>query len=273
LCSLLLIIASEGTVCEDSAGVSKTSGQVREKDTILNTYTDWLEITASFTCPSGDKECFWREGPAAAVEFTDGQDFRVCVKPSVPNGFYSVKRFKSVICSNANPIILNGGGETRQIVVNYQGDALTTLQLFADANGNGGTNSVFGSLAFTSVVTSGFLNPDTNGNTFNEFSCTGEVELSVNDDVFTAPPTAPPTTSRRGLSAKINFSTSTKASSNGIKRKIQEAEEPSPFGVAIKLSDPTSSESSSPSSYGPLLGHYYMAIFGAVIASAAVALL
>jgi surface protein len=118
-------------------------------------------------------------------KFTDGQDFRICVKPTDENGFYSIEKFVSITCSNDS--------ETRQIVVDGKPDALTILQKFSDDNGYGGTYSAFGSLAFTSVVTSGFLNPvaaelQTAGTTSYEngvqlfFSCSGEVELSVNND-------------------------------------------------------------------------------------------
>jgi hypothetical protein len=192
------------------------------------------------------------------VKFTDGQDFRICVKPANDDIYkYYVEKYESITCSN--------DGETRQIVADGNADALTTID---------GSPAADGSLGFTSVVTSGFLTPK--NAVLADFKCSGDVSLSAVDKE-----------ERRGLIANSGFSSFTKTSSSSSsssssisnnERKMQNnaapppSAEDAPFAVAIELADPTSDESSSPS-YGPLLGLYYMASFGTVAAAAAAAAL
>jgi hypothetical protein len=230
----------------------------KRDDTALDTVASVAIDVLAYHCDDANAvlTASTTNGDGTTIQFAAGQDFRICVKqivdPLITTIVYDVTGFEAITCGNLS--------EERQLYANGTPDVLTTID--ASPKGDSGTP---GSIGFTSVVTSALFGSGTE----TLFKCTGRVTLSV-DSGFTAPG------ARRGLSANVNFSTSTKASNgsnnNGIERKNQEVEEESPFGIAIQLADPPS-ESSSPSSYGPLLGHYYMAMFGAVIASAAVALL
>jgi hypothetical protein len=250
-----------------------TTGEGKETVSVLDTnYVIEIDLTADFSTFSSTDVTIFKRNPTeintevsasievdayvcdsenqsvASVKFTDGQDFRICVAPKNEDTAaftYAIESFDTITCSNSV--------ESRQLVTaGGNADALTIIDV----------SILDGSLGFTSVVTSGFLALDTEGSVPANFACTGDVKLSaVNSGSGRV----------RGLTAKIDFSSLTKTSSS-YERKMQDNEAPTaaedaPFAVAIELADPTA-ESSSPS-YGPLLGLYYMAIFGAIGAVAA----
>jgi hypothetical protein len=245
----------------------------KRSNTKLNTEASVEIDVNAYICDIKNKPVKPKTVENPNIVFTAGQNFRICVRPKWREpDYYSVVGFKSITCSNS--------GETRQIVVDTVPDALTEI----DTEGRR-RKKQDGSLGFTSVVTSGFFASDEN-----DFKCTGEVILAADD--FGEPTEAPTERPRqdkgaepteaprgrpkaRGLIVNSTFSTKTSSSSisssinNGyIKRKMQEAEQDAPFAVAIELADSTSDGSSSPS-YGPLLGLYYMTIFGAFVVAAA----
>lgn len=93
------------------------------------------------------------------IEFTEGQDFRICVNVIEEESVYVPSKFVEVTCSN--------NAEERFIVVDEAPDVLTSVD--SQANNEG-------VLSFQSTVTSNFLEENEGS-----FGCNGVLDISIRD--------------------------------------------------------------------------------------------
>eukprot|EP00536_Pseudo-nitzschia_multiseries_P017090 jgi/Psemu1/49266/gm1.49266_g len=130
-------------------------------------FTKNVEVE-SFLCASGSN---------AATSYKIGQDFSVCVRPTLEfsSKGYSIDGFVNVTCENS--------AASRELVNNSNPDALTAVKKAPEVSGyldGAGQKAGGAAAAFESVVTAGYFSSNENS-----FTCSGDASLKYTPGVCT----------------------------------------------------------------------------------------